>query len=126
MREYAFDGLVGPTHNYGGLSRGNLASTSHGGRISNPRAAALQGLAKMRLVHDLGAGQAVLPPPPRPSVRTLRRLGFGGTDEEVIARAGREVQWLIDTPARLAAYRELAARRDLRLRRRRRHHRAQE
>ena len=81
MRELSFDGLVGPTHNYGGLSPGNVASTASGGNVSNPRAAALQGLEKMRLVHELGAGQAVLPPHPRPSLRTLRRLGFGGTDE---------------------------------------------
>ena len=95
MREYSFDGLVGPTHNYGGLSPGNVASLAHGGEASSPRAAALQGLAKMALVHGLGAGQAVLPPQPRPSLRTLRRLGFHGTDEEVIARAGRDAEHLL-------------------------------
>jgi succinylarginine dihydrolase len=94
-REYAFDGIVGPTHNYGGLSRGNVASMTHAARASNPRAAALQGLAKMRLVHDLGGGQAVLPPQPRPSVSTLRRLGFVGSDEEVIARAARDSEHLL-------------------------------
>jgi succinylarginine dihydrolase len=87
VREYNFDGLVGLTHNYGGLSVGNVASMSHGGRVSNPRAAALQGLEKMRFVRDLGVGQAVLPPHPRPHVPTLRRLGFLGSDEEVIAAA---------------------------------------
>lgn len=95
MREYNFDGLVGPTHNYGGLSPGNVASIAHGGSVSNPRAAALQGLEKMRFVHDLGVGQAVLPPQPRPSLRTLRRLGFEGSDEEVIARAGREAEHVL-------------------------------
>ncbi len=95
MREFSFDGLVGPTHNYGGLSPGNVASLASGGRVSNPRAAALQGLEKMRLVHELGAGQAVLPPQPRPSLRTLRRLGFTGSDEEVIARAARESEHLL-------------------------------
>lgn len=95
MREYNFDGLVGPTHNYGGLSPGNVASIAHGGEPSNPRAAALQGLAKMRFVHDLGVGQAVLPPQPRPSLRTLRRLGFTGTDEEMIVRAAREAPHLL-------------------------------
>lgn len=90
VREWNFDGLVGPTHNYGGLSRGNVASMAHGGKASNPRAAALQGLEKMRFVHELGAAQALLPPQPRPSLSTLRRLGFTGSDEEVIARAGRE------------------------------------
>ncbi|MBV9946808.1 MAG: N-succinylarginine dihydrolase [Myxococcales bacterium] len=86
-REVQFDGLVGPTHNYGGLSRGNLASTRHGGEVSNPRAAALQGLAKMTFVRDLGVLQAILPPHDRPSLRTLRTLGFHGSDEEVIAAA---------------------------------------
>lgn len=88
MREYSFDGLVGPTHNYGGLSPGNVASTDHGGQPSNPRAAAKQGIAKMHAVYDLGAGQAVLPPHDRPSLSTLRRLGFRGSDEEIIASAG--------------------------------------
>jgi succinylarginine dihydrolase len=95
MREYNFDGIVGPTHNYGGLSAGNVASMAHGGAPSNPRAAALQGLAKMKLVHELGVGQAILPPHPRPSLRTLRRLGFTGSDEEVIARAGSEADQLL-------------------------------
>src|SRR5919198_5068202 len=89
-REYNFDGLVGPTHNYGGLSPGNVASTSHGGQASNPREAALQGLAKMKFIASLGVGQAVLPPHPRPSLRTLRSLGFSGSDQEVIARAAQE------------------------------------
>jgi succinylarginine dihydrolase len=95
MREYNFDGLVGPTHNYGGLSPGNVASAQHGGELSNPRAAALQGLEKMRFVHGLGVGQAVLPPQPRPSLRTLRRLGFTGSDEQVIARAARDSEHLL-------------------------------
>jgi succinylarginine dihydrolase len=95
MREWSFDGLVGPTHNYGGLALGNIASTSHGGQVSSPRRAALQGLDKMRFVHRLGVGQAVLPPQPRPSLRTLRRLGFTGRDEEVLARAASESEHLL-------------------------------
>jgi len=86
-REYNFDGLVGPTHNYAGLSYGNLASQQWKGSISSPRAAALEGLAKMKLLHDLGVPQAVLPPPIRPDVAVLRRLGFGGSDADVLARA---------------------------------------
>ena len=89
LREFNFDGLVGPTHNYAGLSRGNLASERHVGKVANPRAAALQGLDKMRLLMRLGVGQAVLPPAPRPDVATLRRLGFAGTDTEVVAAAAR-------------------------------------
>lgn len=90
QREYNFDGLVGPTHNYAGLSYGNVASQSNAGQPANPRAAALQGLGKMRFVASLGVGQAVLPPHERPSLRTLRRLGFRGTDEEVLSRAARD------------------------------------
>ena len=87
MREAQFDGLVGPTHNYGGLSSGNVASTTHGGQESNPRGAALEGVSKMRFVRDLGVLQAVLPPQDRPSLATLRRLGFRGSDEAIIAAA---------------------------------------
>ena len=90
MREYNFDGLVGPTHNYAGLSRGNLASRTHAGQVANPRRAALQGIGKMRFVLGLGAGQAVLPPQHRPDLRTLRRLGFSGSDEEILAQAARD------------------------------------
>ena len=86
-REYNFDGLVGPTHTYGGLSPGNIASERHAGDIANPRAAALEGIAKMRFVASLGVGQAVLPPHPRPDVHALRRLGFSGDDATVLARA---------------------------------------
>lgn len=89
MREFNFDGLVGPTHNYAGLSRGNLASARHFGKISNPRAAALEGLEKIRLLSRLGVGQAVLPPAPRPDVGALRRIGFGGSDADVVAAAAR-------------------------------------
>lgn len=95
MTEYNFDGLVGPTHNYGGLSPGNVASQTFGGQQSNPREAALQGLEKMRYVASLGVGQAVLPPQQRPSLKTLRRLGFIGTDEEVITRAAKEAEHLL-------------------------------
>jgi succinylarginine dihydrolase len=89
-REYNFDGLVGPTHNYAGLSHGNVASLAHAGQPADPRGAALQGLGKMRFVASLGVGQAVLPPHERPSLRTLRRLGFRGGDEEVLAQAARD------------------------------------
>ena len=76
--EINFDGLVGPTHNYAGLSFGNLASMANLGRSSSPKAAALQGLAKMRLMVKLGVPQALLPPHQRPDPQNLERLGFGG------------------------------------------------
>lgn len=89
LSEAQFDGLVGPTHNYAGLSPGNIASEKHQGTVSNPRAAALQGIAKMRMVSSLGVQQAVLPPHPRPSLAALRLWGFRGRDEEIIAAAAK-------------------------------------
>ncbi len=88
--EMNFDGLVGPTHNYGGLSYGNVASQSNSQAISNPKEAAKQGLAKMKALMDMGFKQGVLAPQERPDVAALRRLGFTGSDAEVIARAARE------------------------------------
>lgn len=84
LLEVNFDGLVGPTHNYAGLSYGNVASTSNVGTTSRPRAAALQGIAKMRRLMALGVPQGVLPPHERPHVPTLRALGFNGDDSEII------------------------------------------
>jgi succinylarginine dihydrolase len=86
-QEVNFDGLVGPTHNYAGLSHGNLASQKSKHRVSNPRAAALEGLAKMKRLADLGVRQAVLPPHQRPDVSALRRLGFSGSDADVLWKA---------------------------------------
>ena len=60
--EVNFDGLVGPTHNYAGLSYGNIASMRSKSSISSPKRAALEGLAKMKFMADLGLKQAVLPP----------------------------------------------------------------
>lgn len=88
--EVNFDGLVGPTHHYGGLSYGNIASTTHKALVSNPREAALQGLRKMKSLRDLGLKQAVLPPQERPDLRALRRLGFSGTDSKAISRAAKQ------------------------------------
>ena len=73
--EINFDGIVGPTHNYAGLSPGNLAATRNAGRESFPRAAALQGVAKMRANLRLGLAQGVLLPHPRPDARWLAALG---------------------------------------------------
>src|SRR5438034_3127043 len=86
-REVNFEGLVGPTHNYAGLSRGNVASMKHKGATASPRRAALQGLAKMRRLHELGVVEVVLPPHPRPDLAALRRLGFHGKDADILAAA---------------------------------------
>ena len=87
--EANFDGLVGPTHNFGGLGHGNLASLANAGEVSNPREAALQGIAKMRLLLSLGQVQGVLPPQERPYLPYLRAVGFGGTDAAVLEAAGK-------------------------------------
>lgn len=64
--EVNFDGLVGPTHNYAGLSHGNVHSVNNKNKPSNPRRAALQGLDKMKLMYDLGYKQCIIPPQERP------------------------------------------------------------
>jgi succinylarginine dihydrolase len=73
--EINFDGIIGPSHNYSGLSLGNLASTTNRGLVSHPRDAALQGLAKMRHNLRLGLAQGVLLPHPRPDRAWLAELG---------------------------------------------------
>lgn len=87
--EVNFDALVGPTHNYAGLALGNIASQQHGHSVSNPKAAALEGLAKMKLLADMGLKQGVLPPQERPSLAALRNLGFSGSDANVLESAHR-------------------------------------
>ena len=84
MQEVNFDGLVGPTHNYAGLSPGNLLSARNAMDVAHPRAAALQGLEKMRRVADLGITQGLLPPPPRPDIEAMRALGFSGDLDEML------------------------------------------
>lgn len=95
MPELQLDGLVGPTHNYAGLSPGNVASQANRAAVSHPRKAALQGLDKMRAVAALGVPQGFLPPHERPHVPTLRALGFAGPDDAVIAAAHREAPHLL-------------------------------
>lgn len=77
--ELNMDGLVGPTHHYAGLAAGNIASTSNALSASNPQAAARQGLDKMRLLHNLGLKQGIMPPHQRPNLALLRQLGFDST-----------------------------------------------
>lgn len=93
--EVNFDGLVGPTHNYGGLSYGNVASQSNCQQSSNPREAALQGLAKMKALMDMGFTQGVLAPQERPDVAGLRKLGFSGSDAQVIEQAAKQAMPLL-------------------------------
>lgn len=89
-REVNFDGLVGLTHSYAGLASGNLASAKNALQTSNPRSAALEGLAKMKKLADLGIPQAVLPPHERPDLTELRLTGHRGSDAEVLEAASKE------------------------------------
>ncbi|WP_066644462.1 N-succinylarginine dihydrolase [Sphingomonas sp. CCH16-B10] len=75
LREINFDGLIGPSHNYAGLSPGNLAATRNSGNVSAPRAAALQGIEKMRANLRLGLAQGIFYPLARPDHAWLASLG---------------------------------------------------
>ncbi len=78
LREINFDGIVGPTHNYAGLSLGNLAATRHAGNTAFPREAALQGIAKMRHNMGLGLAQGFFLPLPRPNLAFLDDMAATG------------------------------------------------
>ncbi len=75
LREINFDGIVGPSHNFAGLSLGNLAAMRSAGGDACPREAALQGVAKMRLCLSLGLAQGILLPHDRPAQGWLAGLG---------------------------------------------------
>ncbi len=87
LTEINFDGIVGPSHNYAGLSLGNIASASHKGDASFPRAAALQGLAKMRSNMALGLPQGFLLPLPRPNDALLHELAVGPDSDRALLAA---------------------------------------
>ena len=82
ITEINFDGLIGPSHNYAGLSLGNLASAKNAGGASYPRAAALQGIAKMRANVALGLTQGIFMPHARPDHDWLAVLGTSAKDAE--------------------------------------------
>lgn len=87
IQEINFDGIIGPSHNYAGLSLGNIASSSNAGEMSFPRQAALQGLAKMRHNLDLGLAQGFFMPLDRPNTDWLASLGTDSTNAEPHIRA---------------------------------------
>ncbi len=93
--ELNMDGLVGPTHHYAGLAAGNIAAMHNALQPANPAAAALQGLDKMRLLHQLGVKQAVIPPHCRPNIALLRQLGFDGTLTQIIQKAQQQAPELL-------------------------------
>lgn len=85
--EINFDGIIGPSHNYAGLSRGNIASSKNAGDTAFPREAALQGLAKMRHNIDLGLAQGFFLPLDRPNEGWLQSLGTDSKTAEPHVRA---------------------------------------
>ncbi len=89
LKEINFDGLIGPSHNYAGLSFGNLASAKNAGGTSAPRAAALQGLEKMRANLRLGLPQGLFLPQDRPDTAWLAQLGTTpeAADPRILANA---------------------------------------
>ncbi|HUD91345.1 N-succinylarginine dihydrolase [Sphingobium sp.] len=89
VTEINFDGLIGPSHNYAGLSLGNLASARNAGAASQPRAAALQGIEKMRGNIRLGLKQGIFLPQWRPDGAWLTRLGtdVGAAEPHIRAAA---------------------------------------
>jgi succinylarginine dihydrolase len=87
LEEINFDGIVGPSHNYAGLSLGNIASMGNAGRISNPRAAALEGIEKMRTNLALGLAQGIFLPHPRPDRSWLATLGTTIEEAEPVLAA---------------------------------------
>ncbi len=84
LREINFDGIVGPSHNYAGLSLGNLAATRNAGATSYPRAAALQGIAKMRGNMAMGLAQGFFLPLPRPDTGWLQALAADNTTDPAL------------------------------------------
>lgn len=101
--EVNFDGLVGLTHHYAGLSFGNEASTRNQHQQSSPRLAARQGLLKMKALADLGFAQGVIPPHERPNISVLRQLGFSGSDAQVLAKAAKQAPQLLSAASSASA-----------------------
>ncbi len=85
--EINFDGIIGPSHNYAGLSLGNIASSSNAGAVSQPYAAALQGIEKMRANLRLGLAQGFFMPLDRPNKAWLAGLATDMESAELHIRA---------------------------------------
>ena len=85
--EINFDGIIGPSHNYAGLSVGNLASSHNAGAPSYPKAAALQGIEKMRANLRLGLAQGFFMPLDRPNQNWLSGLSTDMQSAEPHIRA---------------------------------------
>jgi succinylarginine dihydrolase len=90
VREINLSGLVGVTHNYCGLTLGHTTNISFEGNETNPRQAALEALERIKMLHDRGVVQIIMPPHDRPSLFLLKRLGFSGTNQEIIQKAFKQ------------------------------------
>ena len=88
LQEINFDGIVGPSHNYAGLSLGNLAATRNAGATAYPRAAALQGIAKMKANMAMGPAQGFFVPLPRPNKQWLNEIVVDETTDHALIAAG--------------------------------------
>lgn len=88
-KEIIFVGLPGPTHNYGGLSADNVASSTNRGKVASPKEAALQALELIRVLKSLGVEAGILPPQLRPHLGMLRTR-FSGSDEAIITEAAQK------------------------------------
>lgn len=101
--EVNFDGLVGPSHHYGGLAYGNIASMGHAKDIADPRSAVLQGLEKMAFLHSLGVKQAIIPPLRRPNIALLEQIGYRGSPSAIIQQAAKKNPALLSVAYSAAA-----------------------
>ena len=84
--EINIDGMIGPTHHFGGLGVGNLASLASRNQVSSPLKAAMEGLAKMEVLAGMGVEQYYLPPLERPNWRWLASIGFPGDHRDALRR----------------------------------------
>ena len=96
-QEVNIDSIIGPTHSFSGLSRGNLASMKHQDQVSHPRKAALEGLNKMKDLHELGIPQLILPPHERPHLERLKDNGYTGSIESILEKLSKDNPALLKT-----------------------------
>ena len=78
--EVNFDGQIAATHEFAGLSKGNIASTQHQGLASNHQIAVKQWQDKVELIASLGIKQFKLPLVTRPDANVLNTLGLTQDD----------------------------------------------
>ena len=97
--EVNFDGLIGMTHNYGGLSFGNIASANNKAKPASPKNAAKQGLAKAWHLARLGYKQGIFPPQERPFLPILNKLGFNGNNQQLLQQAAQDKRLLANISA---------------------------